>query len=114
MTVIMGLPAHVLFVHFIVVLAPVTALLEILCAAWAAARRIYFSVGLLAVAAALAILYWLEGRSEKPRFATNLAVAIAALAVGISSIVGVIQIGDSGAQAFWHNELAQKLGSTPN
>ena len=30
---------HVPFVHFIVVLAPLTALLEILCAAWTAARR---------------------------------------------------------------------------
>ena len=155
MTVIAGLPAHVLFVHFIVVLAPLTALLEILCAVWPAARRrlvwlvlalavvtmvltpltthagewlkhreahpspllqlhaergdwmIYFSIGLLVVAVALAILQRLEGRLEKRRFATNLAVAIVALAVGISSIVGVIQIGDSGAQAVWHNELSQ-------
>jgi hypothetical protein len=68
---------------------------------------IYFSVGLLAVAVALATLHYLEGRSERRRFAANLAVAIVALAVGISSIVGVISIGDSGAQAVWHNELAQ-------
>jgi uncharacterized membrane protein len=39
MTVIHGLPAHVLFVHFLVVLAPLTALLEIACALWPAARR---------------------------------------------------------------------------
>ena len=32
MTVINGLPAHVLFVHVLVVLAPLTALLEIACA----------------------------------------------------------------------------------
>jgi uncharacterized membrane protein len=38
-TVINGLPAHVLFVHFLVVLAPMTALLEIACALWPAARR---------------------------------------------------------------------------
>jgi uncharacterized membrane protein len=38
-TVINGLPAHVLFVHFIVVLVPLTALLEIVCALWRAARR---------------------------------------------------------------------------
>jgi uncharacterized membrane protein len=37
-TVINGLPAHVLFVHFIVVLVPLTALLEIVCALWRAAR----------------------------------------------------------------------------
>lgn len=34
-----GLPAHVLFVHFIVVLAPLTAILAILCAVWPAARQ---------------------------------------------------------------------------
>lgn len=39
MTVISGLPAHALFVHFIVVLVPLTALLEIICAMWCAARR---------------------------------------------------------------------------
>jgi uncharacterized membrane protein len=37
--VINGLPAHVLFVHLLVVLAPLTALLEIACAVWPAARR---------------------------------------------------------------------------
>lgn len=39
MTVINNLPAHVLFVHFIVALVPLTAVLEILCAVWPAARR---------------------------------------------------------------------------
>ena len=39
MNVINGLPAHVLLVHAIVVLAPLTALLEILCAVLPAARR---------------------------------------------------------------------------
>ncbi|MCI4674680.1 DUF2231 domain-containing protein [Candidatus Mycolicibacterium alkanivorans] len=34
-----GLPAHVLFVHFIVVLAPLTAVLAIVCAVWPAARE---------------------------------------------------------------------------
>ena len=34
-----GLPAHPLLVHFIVVLAPLTAILAILCAVWPAARR---------------------------------------------------------------------------
>jgi uncharacterized membrane protein len=38
-TVLNGLPAHALFVHFLVVLVPVTALLEIACAVWPAARR---------------------------------------------------------------------------
>jgi apolipoprotein N-acyltransferase len=34
-----GLPAHVLLVHFLVVLVPLTAVLEILCGLWPAARR---------------------------------------------------------------------------
>jgi hypothetical protein len=34
MTVVNGLPAHVLLVHFIVVLAPLTGLLVMLCALW--------------------------------------------------------------------------------
>ncbi len=39
MSTIQGLPAHVLLVHFIVVLVPLTALLAVLCAIWPAARR---------------------------------------------------------------------------
>jgi hypothetical protein len=38
-TTIWGLPAHALLVHAIVVLAPLTAVLEILCGFWPAARR---------------------------------------------------------------------------
>jgi apolipoprotein N-acyltransferase len=149
MTTISGLPAHALLVHAIVVLAPLTALLEILCAFWPAARRrlvwlvlaiaavnlvltpltteagewlydqrpqhspilqdhaergewmIYFSVALLIVAIALAVLHWLEGRSDKGRTTATVIVAIVALAVGVSSIVGVYQIGDAGAQSVW-------------
>jgi hypothetical protein len=39
MTTISGLPAHVLLVHAMVVLAPLTALLEMLCGIFPAARR---------------------------------------------------------------------------
>jgi len=39
MNVVNGLPAHVLLVHFMVVLVPLTALLEIACGLWPAARR---------------------------------------------------------------------------
>ena len=39
MDTISGIPAHAVLVHGIVVLAPLTALLEILCAFWPAARR---------------------------------------------------------------------------
>jgi uncharacterized membrane protein len=39
MTVVNGLPAHALLLHFMVVLVPLTALLEIVCGLWPAARR---------------------------------------------------------------------------
>jgi hypothetical protein len=149
MTTITGIPAHALLVHAIVVLAPMVALLEILCAFWPAARRrlvwlvlalaagtlvltplttsagdwlynqqqqpsdilithanrgqwmIAFSAALLVVAIALAVLHWLEGRSDKKRTAATIVVAIVALVVGVSSIVGVVRIGDAGAEAVW-------------
>ena len=39
MTTLNGLPAHALLVHFIVILAPLTAILAILCALWRSARN---------------------------------------------------------------------------
>ena len=62
---------------------------------------IYFSAALLVVAIALAVLHWLEGRSDKPRTVATVIVAIVALVVGVSSIVGVVRIGDAGAEAVW-------------
>jgi membrane protein YdbS with pleckstrin-like domain len=148
-TTVFGLPAHALLVHAVVVLAPLTAALEILCGLWPAARRrfvwlvlafaagtlvltplttsagawlynqqaqpsdilvahanrgqwmILFSAGLLVVAIALAVMHWLEGRSDKRRTTAAVAVAILAVVVGVSSIVGVARIGDAGAQAVW-------------
>jgi hypothetical protein len=38
-TTLWGMPAHALLVHAVVVLAPLTASLEILCGFWPAARR---------------------------------------------------------------------------
>jgi hypothetical protein len=149
MTTIAGLPAHALLVHAIVVLAPLTALLEILCAIWPAARRrlvwlvlgfatvnlvltplttdagewllnqrsrvssvlqthadrgewmIYFSVALLVVAVALAVLHWQEGRSDRRGTVATVVVAVVALVVGVSSIITVVRIGDSGAHSVW-------------
>jgi ABC-type branched-subunit amino acid transport system permease subunit len=49
-----GLPAHVLLVHFIVVLAPLTAVLAIVCTFWPAARqRLVWLVLTLAVITAV-------------------------------------------------------------
>lgn len=145
----MGLPAHALLVHAIVVLAPLTAVLEILCAFWAAARRRlvwlvlalavataaltpltteagewlldregqprpillehaergdwmpYFAAALLVVAVALAVLHVLESRSDKRRRVAVAVIAVAALLVGVSSIVTVARVGHSGAEAVW-------------
>ncbi|MDG3009408.1 hypothetical protein G4X40_04525 [Rhodococcus sp. D2-41] len=52
-TTVNGLPAHVLFVHFVVVLVPLAALLLILSACWPAARR---RLGVLTPAVALVAL----------------------------------------------------------
>jgi hypothetical protein len=157
LTTISGLPAHILLVHAIVVLAPLTALLEMLCALWPAARRrlvwlvlslavvttvmtplttdagewllarqrhpsailfthvqrgnwmIYFSIAMLVVAVALAVQQWLEGRSDNRRVAANVAIAIIALAVGISSIITVIRIGDTGSQSVWGGKFTQAV-----
>ena len=62
---------------------------------------IYFSAGLFVVAIALAVLHWLEGRSDRRRTVANVVVAIVALLVGVSSIVTVMRIGDSGAHSVW-------------
>lgn len=149
MTTIWGLPAHALLVHAIVVLAPLTAALEILSAFWPAARRrlvwlvvalagatliltpltteagewlkdqqtnvspilaehaergdwmIYFSAALFVVSLALAVLHWLESRSDRPQMVATVVVAIVALIVGVSSIVTVARVGHSGAESVW-------------
>ncbi|NDV05042.1 hypothetical protein GXW84_10995 [Rhodococcus sp. IEGM 248] len=67
MSTVSGLPAHVLLVHFIVVLAPLTALLVIVCGVWPAARRrlVWLTLALAAVTTVLTPLTtdageWLE------------------------------------------------------
>ncbi|KKC04949.1 DUF2231 domain-containing protein [Mycobacterium nebraskense] len=39
MTIVNGMPAHVLLLHLVLVLVPLTALLVIVCGLWPAARR---------------------------------------------------------------------------
>ncbi|MDZ7886091.1 MAG: DUF2231 domain-containing protein [Mycobacterium sp.] len=149
MNTIAGIPAHPLLVHGVVALAPLTALLLILCAFWAAARRrlvwlvlalacavavltpitasagqwlydresehrpilelhqergewmIYFAVGLLVVAILQVVQHLVESRTEKPGRALPVVAAVLAVLVGVSSIVGVVLIGHSGAEAKW-------------
>jgi uncharacterized membrane protein len=155
MTIFNNLPAHALWLHFVVVLAPLTALLEIVCSLWPPARRgqllwltvllatatmvltpitinagewlydlrakpsavlqehaergelmVYFSAALLAVAIGLVVLRFVERRSDKRRIAAHAIVAIAALAVGISSTIQIYRIGDAGAQSVWGGEIS--------
>lgn len=64
-----GLPLHVLFIHFVVIVVPLAALLTVLVAAWPASRR---RIGIVAPLVALAALIsipitveageWLEDR----------------------------------------------------
>lgn len=71
MSTFQGLPAHILLVHFIVVLAPATAVLAIVCALWPTARR-HFTWLVVLLAATTALLTpltteageWLEQRTQ--------------------------------------------------
>jgi len=72
MTTIFGLPAHALLVHGVVVLAPLTAALQILCALWPAARRrlVWLVLAFAGAVVALTPLTvsageWLYGREEQ-------------------------------------------------
>ncbi len=69
MTTIAGLPAHALLVHAIVVLAPLTAALEILCAIWPAARRRL--VWLVLAFAAVTLVLTLKAKGVQPLSGVN-------------------------------------------
>jgi hypothetical protein len=149
LTTLFGLPAHALLNHTIVVLAPLLALLEILCALWPAARRrlvwlnlalavavmvltpltvsagewlynresehsavlemhehraqwaIYIAVGLLVIAVVQVVQHWMESRAQDPKRVLAVVAAVLAVVVGVASTVGVVLIGDAGAQAVW-------------
>ncbi len=72
LTVIDGLPAHVLLVHAVVVLVPLTALLLVLCALWpAAAARLGTLVAVLGILTLASVPLtthageWLEAHTER-------------------------------------------------
>lgn len=71
MSTIIGLPAHILLNHFIVVLVPLTAILLIICALWPAARRrlVWLVLALAVITLILTPLTvsageWLAGRVD--------------------------------------------------
>ena len=76
-----GLPAHVLLIHFVVIVVPLAALCALLAVAWPAARRrLGIVTPLIALAALVSVPLtteageWLEERvAETPFSATRLA-----------------------------------------
>jgi uncharacterized membrane protein len=104
MNVINGLPAHALWLHVVVVLVPLTALLEIVCGLWPRARRGQLLWLNLILATATMVLTpitinageWLYGLRTKPspllhehaeRGETMLYFAAALLAVALGLVV---------------------------
>lgn len=107
MTVIHNLPAHVLFVHFIIALMPLTAVLEIVCAVWPAARRghlVWLTLILAVITMVLTPITihageWLYGLRKNPdailrehaeRGDTMLYFSIALLVVAV--VLAVVQV----------------------
>ena len=100
MNVMNGMPAHALLLHFVLVLVPLTALLEIVCCLWPAARRgqlLWLTVILAAATMVLTPItinagQWLYDLSTKPtpilnehasRGSTMVYFAIALLVVAV-------------------------------
>jgi hypothetical protein len=97
-----GLPAHVLLVHFIVVLAPLTAILAIICALWPAARqRLVWLVLTLAVITTLLTPLttnageWLEkikGRSPLLHAHTELGDTMLYFAIALTAAAALLVV----------------------
>lgn len=104
MNIVSGLPAHALWLHLVVVLVPLTALLEIVCGLWAAARRGQLMWLTLALATATMVITpitinageWLYDLRKKPtpilqehaeRGGTMVYFAAALLVVAIGLVV---------------------------
>ena len=99
-----GLPAHVLFVHAVVVLVPLAALALVVCAAWpSAARRLGLALPLLALVALAFVPVtthageWLEGHVREGELVerhTSLGDGVLPWAIGLAVVaVGVWWLG---------------------
>jgi ABC-type branched-subunit amino acid transport system permease subunit len=101
MTTVNGLPAHVLLVHFIVVLAPLTAVLAIICAAWPAARRrlVWLVLALAAAAMVMTPLTtdageWLEKRvGPSPQLHTHTQLGDTMIYFSAALLIAAIALG---------------------
>jgi hypothetical protein len=107
-----GLPAHILLVHFIVILAPLTAVLAILCAVWPAARKrlVWLVLGLAVITVVLTPLTtdageWLErqvGRSPLLHAHTKLGDTMIYFAVALliaAALLALIHVREVRAQS---------------
>lgn len=102
MNTINGLPAHVLFVHAVVVLVPLSAILVILCSLWPAARRrlslftfALSALALISVPLATGAGEWLEHqvkRTQLVRDHTQLGDTMLPWAIGIAVVAAVIAV----------------------
>jgi uncharacterized membrane protein len=98
LSTINGLPAHVLLVHLIVVLAPLTALLAIVSAVWPAARRrlTWLVLGLAVVTMIATPLTtnageWLEEKvGESPALETHAGLGDTMLYFSIALLVAAL------------------------
>jgi hypothetical protein len=100
MTEVNGLPAHVLLVHVVVVLIPLSALLVVLVAVWPAARqRLDIATAALAVAALVSVPLttsagdWLEHRLPRTpllRIHTHLGDTMLPWAIGLAVVALVL------------------------
>lgn len=100
MSTINGLPAHVLLVHAVVVLVPLSAILVILCSLWPAARRrlslftfVISALALISVPLATGAGEWLERhvtRTQLVRDHTQLGDTLLPWAIGIAVVAAVI------------------------
>jgi hypothetical protein len=100
MTTVNGLPAHVLLVHAIVVLLPLSALLLILTAVWAPARKRFAGPNALLALAVVALVpittsagEWLERRvapTDLIRAHTQLGDTALVVAIGVAVMTLVV------------------------
>lgn len=62
---------------------------------------IYLALGLLVAAVLLVVLHRRESRADRPPRPLAVATAVLAVLLGTAAIVGVVQVGHSGAEAKW-------------
>src|SRR6476661_3816424 len=104
MTTIAGLPAHILLVHAVVVLVPLTAVLTVLVAVWPAARaRLALPNAVLAVATLVAVPLttdageWLEhhtARTDLVRTHAELGDTMLRWAIGLALVAVTVAVRD--------------------